>query len=250
MIAMTIAGFDPSGGAGVLSDIKTFHAQGVYGTAVITALTAQNVNRVEGVEAVATEFIEKQIDTLLEDYPIEYVKTGMLYSDEIVKLVSRKIRQYKLKLVVDPVMVSGSGGILSENGFAGSLKKYLLPSAILVTPNIFEAEQLSGVKITEEEDAVKAAIKIGKMCNVVVTGGHLNGHDIIYNGSINVIEGELVSSDNTHGTGCSYSAAVTCGLVKGWDLLRSVEMAGKFVRKGIEHGEWGTLNQFWKLNTQ
>jgi hydroxymethylpyrimidine/phosphomethylpyrimidine kinase len=172
----------------------------------------------------------------------------MLYSKEIVQLVSRKIREHDLKLVVDPVMVSGSGGSLSIEGFKESLEKYLLPSAVLVTPNISEAEQLSGMKINDDDDAVQAAIEIGKICNVVITGGHLNGRDIIYNGMIHVVEGELLDSENTHGTGCSYSAAVTAGLVKGCDLLGSIEIAGKFVKKGIEYGKWGTLNQFWKLN--
>jgi hydroxymethylpyrimidine/phosphomethylpyrimidine kinase len=244
MIAMTIAGFDPSGGAGILSDIKTFHALGVYGTAVITALTAQNPSRVEAIEPVSTDFIEKQIETVLEDYNIEYAKSGMLYNTENLKLVSENVLEHELNLVVDPVMVAGSGDFLSIEGYAQSLKKYLLPHAVLTTPNINEAEQLSGIKILDLEDAIKAATEIGKKCNVVITGGHLNGSNVFFNGSIKVIEGEIIQSENTHGTGCSYSAAITAGLSKGLEILSSIEIAGEFVKNSVINGDWGTLNQF------
>ena len=226
MIAMTIAGFDPSGGAGILNDIKTFHALGVYGTAIITVLTAQNSKRVQSVESVPVDFIDKQIDTVLENYPIKYAKTGMLYSKENVKLISDKIVENKLNVVVDPVMIAGCGVLLS-----------------------FEAEQLSGIKIKSLGDAEKAAMKIGKICDVVVTGGHLNGHNVFYNGSVKVIEGEIIESENTHGTGCSYSAALVAGLAKGCKLLESIEMAGEFVKKSVVNGEWGTLNQFYKFKS-
>ncbi|MBP2045094.1 bifunctional hydroxymethylpyrimidine kinase/phosphomethylpyrimidine kinase [Methanobacterium aggregans] len=247
-IAMTIAGFDPSGGAGILNDIKTFESLGVYGTAVITALTAQNVHDVAGLLPVDTEFIEKQMDTVLEGEDIGYAKTGMLYSPEIVKTIASKVQEYKLKLVVDPVMVAGSGGSLSKKDFAESLKKDLLPLAVLTTPNIHEAEILSGMKIENEEDAVEAALEIGKYCDkVVVTGGHLKGSDIFYNSSIQVFEGELLESDNTHGSGCTYSSAVTAMLSKGWDTGSSIKFAGKFVKESIRHGSRGTLNQMWKF---
>ncbi len=247
MMALTIAGFDPSGGAGTLNDIKTFHALGVYGTAVITVLTAQNSKMVEAVEPVSTDFIEKQIETVLEDYPIEYAKTGMLYSKENVKLVSEKVVEHDLSVVVDPVMIASCGALLSIDGYAACLKKYLLPTTLLATPNIYEAEQLSGIKINGLEDAEKAAIEIGKICNVIVTGGHLDGQNVFYNGSVMVIEGDIVESKNTHGTGCSYSAAVTAGLAKGCKLLESIEMAEEFVKKSVINGEWGTLNQFYKF---
>ena len=249
MMAMTIAGFDPSGGAGILNDIKTFHAFKVYGTAVITVLTAQNSKRVEAVEPISTDFIDKQIDTVLEDYHIKYAKTGMLYTKENVKLVSEKIVEHNLSVIVDPVLVAGCGALLSIDGYAECLKKYLLPNTALTTPNICEAEQLSGIKINCLDDAEKAAIEIGKICDVVVTGGHLNGHNVFYNGSIKVIDTEIVESENTHGTGCSYSAAVVAGLAKGCKLLDSIEMAGEFVKKSVANGEWGTLNQFYKFKS-
>lgn len=244
MIAMTIAGFDPSGGAGILNDIKTFSALGIYGVAVITALTAQNVDEVAGIQPVEPHFIEKQIDTLLKQEKIQYAKTGMLYSDDIIKCVSRKVNEYDLKVVVDPVMVAGSGGLLSKKDIAQSLKKNLLPIAELVTPNIHEAQQISGIRIETIEDAVEAAVKIGKVCNVVVTGGHLEGNDVLFDGSINVIEGELLESKNTHGSGCTYSSAVVANLLKGESLENAVKFAGEFTRKSIKYGMKGTLNQF------
>jgi hydroxymethylpyrimidine/phosphomethylpyrimidine kinase len=247
MTVMSIAGFDPSGGAGVLNDIKTFQALNVYGTAVITALTAQNVKRLDDIIPVNSEFIEKQIDTVLEEENILYVKTGMLYSSDIIKTVASKIKEYQLKIVVDPVMVAGSGGLLSKKDMVNSLKKYLLPLAKLTTPNIFEAEILSGLEIKDESDAVKAALKIGEYCNVVVTGGHLEGNDVFYDGHINVLRGELVESQNTHGSGCTYSAAATAYLYKSFNLEEALIKAGDFTRKSIRQGFNGTLNQFWKF---
>lgn len=244
MIAMTIAGFDPSGGAGILSDIKTFSALGIYGTAVITALTAQNVDEVRGIHPVHPDFIEKQIDAVFDQEKILYAKTGMLYSPEIIRCVSRKIDSYGLKVVVDPVMISGSGGFLSKKDLVISLKKDLLPIAELTTPNIHEAQEISGIMIETMEDAVKASEKIGKLCDVVVTGGHLEGKDVLFDGSIKVIEGELIESENTHGSGCTYSSAVVASLVKGFELENAVKFAAEFTRESIKYGVKGTLNQF------
>ncbi|HMK54688.1 MAG TPA: bifunctional hydroxymethylpyrimidine kinase/phosphomethylpyrimidine kinase [Methanobacteriaceae archaeon] len=243
-LTLTIAGFDPSGGAGILADIKTFHALGTYGTAVITALTAQNVHRVAGIEPVSLEFIKKELDLLNEVYPLKHAKTGMLYSKEIVKLVARKTREFQLQVVVDPVMVAGSGGKLSQKGLLESFKKELLPQAQLVTPNIMEAQELSGVNITNEEDALRAAEKIAKICPVVVTGGHLEGRDIFYNGSVQVIDGEILESSNTHGSGCTYSAAVTALLARGMQIEDALVEAAFFVKKAIKRGSMGTLNQW------
>lgn len=247
MIAMTIAGFDPSGGAGILNDIKTFSAFGVYGTAVITALTAQNIKKVEGIQPVDPQFIEKQIDAVLKEEKIEFAKTGMLYSDKIIKTVAKKAFEHELRMVVDPVMVAGSGGFLSEKDIAKSLKKHILPNAILTTPNIHEAQEISGVKIESTEDSIEAALKIGEICNVVVTGGHLEGTDVLFDGSIKVINGELVESDNLHGSGCTYSSAVVASLVKGGNIETAVKQAGEFVKESIKYGSKGTLNQFWKF---
>lgn len=248
MIAISIAGFDPSGGAGILSDIKTFSAIGVYGTSVITALTAQNVQRVSNILPIETNFVEEQIDLILEDLPVIFGKTGMLYSQEIIKLVSKKISEYDLKIVVDPVMVAGSGGSLSEEGMADALRKYLLKESLLITPNLFESELLSGITINSKEDAIEAAYKIGEFCDVVVTGGHLDGDNILFNGHISVMEGNLIESENTHGSGCSFSAAITAYMSKGLDMESAIKKADSFVKESIKNGHWGTLNQFWKYD--
>ena len=247
MIALSIAGFDPSGGAGILADVKTFHALGVYATTVITALTSQNVKRVSGIQPVDTEFIAEQIDMVLEAENIQYAKTGMLYSPEIVEIVASKVREYNLKLIVDPVLVAGSGGILSEENLAESIKKYLLPLAELTTPNIHESQALSGIEINDEDDASKAAKEIGKICPTVVTGGHLKGSDLYFNQSLMVIEGEIIKSNNTHGSGCTYSAAITAFRARGIPIEESLIRASHFTKKAIENGERGTLNQMWNL---
>lgn len=245
MMAMTIAGMDPSGGAGIINDIKTFHSMDVYGTGIVTVLTAQNYKRVDSIEPVSSNFIERQFETVLEEYPVEYVKTGMLYSVENVELISRLIKKHDLKVVVDPVMIAGSGAPLSLEGYSKSLIQHLLPFAILTTPNVKEAETLSGINIENIDDAVEAADKIGEICNVVVTGGDLGGSCVVkLNGDLSIIETELVESENTHGTGCSFSAAITAGLVKGYDYIQSIEIAVKYVREAVVHGNWGTLNQF------
>jgi hydroxymethylpyrimidine/phosphomethylpyrimidine kinase len=246
MSALSIAGYDPSGGAGILNDIKTFHALNVYGAAVITALTAQNVKKVVDILPVDVGFIEKEINTILEEEKIIYAKTGMLYSPDIIKAVSRNVSEYDLQLVVDPVMVAGSGGLLSREDVAQSLKKYLLPLAQLTTPNIIEAQALSGIDIKCQEDAIEAACKIGKICDVVVTGGHLNGNDVLFDGSTTVLEGELLEIDNIHGSGCTYSSACTVYLLKGYQMEEAVSKAGEFTKNAIRYGSRGTVNQFWR----
>lgn len=245
MTLLSIAGYDPSGGAGILNDVKTFHALNEYGAAVITALTSQNVERVEGIYPVAVDFIESQIDLILEEEKIIYAKTGMLYSPEIIKTIASKVEEYGLKLVVDPVMIAGSGGVLTKDNLTKALKKHLLPLATLTTPNIHEAQALSGVTIKGEEDAKKAASMIGEICDVVITGGHLEGNDVLYNGSVKILKGELLESSHTHGSGCTYSAACATYLDKGLSLEESVVKAGKFTKNSIKYGLKGTLNQFW-----
>ena len=252
MIALSIAGFDPSGGAGIMADVKTFQALGVYPTTVITALTAQNVKQVGGVEPVNPDFVSKQMDMILAEENIQYAKTGMLYSPEMVEMVASKVNEYHLKLVVDPVLVAGSGGALSQDDLAESLKKHLLPLAELSTPNTHEAEAMTGFEIKNEDDACDAVRELGKICPTVVTGGHLNGRDIFYENSIkgdslSFIDGKILKSTNTHGSGCTYSAAVTAYLTKGKSLIESLKNASYFTKKAIENGEYGTLNQMWRL---
>ena len=159
MIVMSIAGVDPSAGAGVFADLKTFQAIGVYGTGIVTALTAQNPYKFFSTQPVSPEYIEEEIDSVLDSYEVEFIKTGMMYSPEIIKLVSRKVKEYNLKAVVDPVMVATSGGDLTKEDIAKAMNKYLLPNAILTTPTIAEAEKLSNLKIKTREDAFKASKK-------------------------------------------------------------------------------------------
>ena len=226
MIVMSIAGVDPSAGAGVFADLKTFQAIGVYGTGIVTALTAQNPYRFFSTKPVSKEYISEQIDSVMDSYEVEYIKTGMLYSPEIIKLVSQKIREYDLKAVVDPVMVATSGGDLTREDLADALNKHLLPHAILTTPNISEA-----VKATE-------SIK----CNSLITGGHLDGINTInIDGETSIVKQELIDTDNLHGTGCNLSAAITAYLAKGNDLHASILKALDYVYEGIKNGDHGTL---------
>lgn len=247
MMGLSIAGFDPSGGAGVLGDLKTFTSLGVYGTCVITALTAQNHTKVYGVEPVDLDFISEQLDSLLRLYPITYGKTGMLYSKEIIKLVSEKIIEYDLKLVVDPVMVASSGGNLFMDDSVIAMKKYLLDNCLLVTPNTYEAEVLSGISIHDEDSAIEAASKIGDECNVLITGGHQEGNSVFFDGEIKLFKENLIKTDNTHGTGCALSAAIAAYLIKGKTLREAIPNAMKHIHKSVEYGHYGTINQFYNI---
>lgn len=240
MIVMSIAGVDPSAGAGVYADLKTFQAIGVYGTGVVTALTAQNPYKFFSTLPVSPEYIEEEIDSVMDSYEVEFIKTGMLYSPEIIKLVGRKIKEYNLKAVVDPVMVATSGGDLTKQDIAKALNKYLLPHAILTTPNITEAEKLTDLKIKTDKDALKACEKI--VCNNIITGGHLDGLNTInIDGNITFKKQELIKTDNLHGTGCNLSSAIVAYLAKNNDLKTSILKALDYVYEGIKNGNYGTL---------
>lgn len=242
MIVMSIAGVDPSGGAGIFADIKTFQALGVYGTGIVTALTAQNPQKMYSLKAIETSYVEEQIDAILDTYNVEYIKTGMLYSTDIIKSVSKKIREYNLKAVVDPVMVATSGGELAKNDLSQNLLKYLLPKAILTTPNVSEAEKLTNIKITNEEEAKKACEKLGKTCNNIITGGHLNGINTInIDGSTSIFKQKLLKTDNLHGSGCNFSAAIVSYLNQKNDLKTSILKASDYTYESIKNGKYGTL---------
>ena len=240
MIVMSIAGVDPSAGAGVFADLKTFQAIGVYGTGIVTALTAQNPYKFFSTKPISPVYIEEQIDSVMDSYDVEFIKTGMLYSPEIIKLVSLKIKEYDLKAVVDPVMVATSGGDLTKEDLADALNKYLLPHSILTTPNISEAEKLSGIKINNQKDAIEASKNI--KCNCLITGGHLDGINTInIDGKTTVKKQELIETDNLHGTGCNLSAAIAAYLANDNDLHTSILKALDYVYEGIENGNYGTL---------
>ncbi|WP_295610378.1 bifunctional hydroxymethylpyrimidine kinase/phosphomethylpyrimidine kinase [uncultured Methanobrevibacter sp.] len=240
MIVMSIAGVDPSGGAGVFADLKTFQAIGVYGCGIVTALTAQNPYKFFSTMPVSPEYIEEQIDSVMDSYEVEFIKTGMLYSPEIIELVSKKVKEYRLKAVVDPVMVATSGGNLTKEDIADAFNKYLLPHSILTTPNVSEAEKLSGISINTKEDAIKACEKI--RCNSIITGGHLDGINTInINGNVTTIKQELIETENLHGTGCNLSSAIVAHLAKGNDLKTSIVKSLDYVYEGIKNGNYGTL---------
>ena len=240
MIVMSIAGVDPSAGAGVFADLKTFQAIGVYGTGVVTSLTAQNPYRFFSTLPITPDYIDEQIDSVLDEYEVEYIKTGMLYSPEIIKLVAKKVKEYDLKAVVDPVMVATSGGDLTKEDLADALNKYLLPQSILTTPNITEAEKLTNFKIETGKDAIEASKKI--KCNNIITGGHLDGINTInIDGEITIQKQELIKTDNLHGTGCNLSSAIVAYLAKNNDLKTSILKSLNYVYEGIKNGNYGTL---------
>ena len=237
---MSIAGVDPSGGAGIFADLKTFQAIGVYGTGIVTALTSQNPYEFFSTQPVSPEYIEEQIYSVMDAYDVEFIKTGMLYSPEIIKLVAEKVKEYDLKAVVDPVMVATSGGNLTKEDIADAFNKYLLPKSILTTPNVSEAEKLSGININNKEDAIKATELID--CNCFITGGHLDGINVInINNEITVKKQDLIETENLHGSGCNLSSAITAYLAKENSLMDSCFKAMDYVYNGIKNGNYGTL---------
>jgi hydroxymethylpyrimidine/phosphomethylpyrimidine kinase len=241
--ALTIAGSDSGGGAGVQADLKTFAALGVHGTSAITAITAQNTYSVKAIEEVSTNIVEKQIDVIATDIGVDAAKTGMLSSSEIIFTVARSIKRYKFPfVVVDPVMISKSGAQLLRDDAVETLAKELLPLATLVTPNVPEAEKLTSSKIRNLEDAEEAAKRIVKEYGaraVVVKGGHLGDRESVdvlyYDGRFKEFKMPRISTKHTHGTGCVFSAAIAAELAKGNDIPGAIANAKVFVSRAIEY---------------
>ncbi len=238
--ALTIAGSDSSGGAGIQADIKTMQANGVYAMSAITALTAQNTTGVTGIMEVSPEFLEKQLDAVVTDIRSDAVKIGMVSSEELIKMISKKLKEYHLEnIVVDPVMVATSGSrLISENAIE-TLKAELLPMAAVITPNIPEAEVLAEMEIRSEDDMVEAAKKICEMyhCAVLCKGGHsLNdANDLLYqNGKATWFHGKRINNPNTHGTGCTLSSAIASNLAKGYSLEESIKRAKDYISGALE----------------
>ena len=239
---LTIAGSDSGGGAGIQADLKTVAALGGYGMTVVTALTAQNTLGVQGVFEIPVEFIEKQFDSVATDIGIDAAKTGMLSSSEIIRSVSRKIRRYRVrKLVVDPVMVAKGGSPLLREEARDTLLRELIPMAMVVTPNIPEAEVLTGMRIATQDDMKKAAVRIHKLGagNVVVKGGHLEGDavDLLFDGKrFHEFAVKRIDTKHTHGTGCTFASAVATGLARGAGVLEAVQRAKDYVTEAIRFG--------------
>lgn len=241
--ALTIAGSDSGGGAGIQTDLKTFAALGVYGTSAITALTAQNTVGVHGIHAVPAAFVAAQMEAVLTDIPIDAAKTGMLGDLELISTVAEMLIKFDVnKLVVDPVMVAESGDRLLPADAVEALCKKLLPLALVVTPNLPEAGVLLGREINTVEEMISAAKEIQQFgCRtVLVKGGHLPGEemvDIFYDGhTIHRFAEPKLPTKHTHGSGCTYASAITAELAKGHSPLAAVKTAKRFITKAIAHG--------------
>ena len=233
--ALTIAGSDSSGGAGIQADIKTMTANGVYAMSAVTALTAQNTTGVYGILESTPEFLASQLDCIFTDIFPDAVKTGMVSSTGLIEVIADKLKQYKAKnIVVDPVMVATSGSRLISQEAVDALKELLLPLATVLTPNIPEAEVLSGLTISGPADMEKAAQAIGETygCAVLCKGGHdLNdANDLLWrDGTCKWFHGRRIDNPNTHGTGCTLSSAIASNLAKGYDLDTAVERAKAYL---------------------
>ena len=255
--AMTIAGSDSGGGAGIQADLKTFAALGVYGTSVLTAVTAQNTLGVTAVHQIPPQTIAAQIDAVFTDIGAGAVKTGMLASSAIIECVVSQLSRHSVPwLVVDPVMVAKSGDPLLEEAAVDTLRSRLVPAASVITPNISEAEALTGTEISSDAEIKRAAEELVGMGakSVVLKGGHREGPavDVFYDGTrFHEFTAERIATSNTHGTGCTFASAIAAGLAQGLGLLESVAMAKEYVTEAIR---WsfsvgqghGPLNHFYK----
>lgn len=236
-VALTIAGSDPSGGAGIQADLKTFHQFGVYGEAVITLLTVQNTRRVSRVEILDPALVREQIEAVLEDIPPQAIKTGALGNARVIAAVAEFA--FAAPLVVDPVMISKHGAPLIAQEAVQALRRQLLPRAALVTPNLPEAEALSGVPVSSIDDARRAGAAILAMGPraVLIKGGHFadSANDLLLTaaGVERIYPGARIDTRHTHGTGCTYSAAIAAELAKGADLADAVARAKAFIAEAI-----------------
>ena len=237
--ALTIAGSDCSGGAGIQADIKTMTMNGVYAMSAVTALTAQNTTGVTGIQESSPEFLEMQLDAVFEDIYPDAVKIGMVASGELIRAIADRLRHYDAgNVVIDPVMVSTSGSALMRTDAVNTLVEELLPLATLVTPNIPEAEVLSGRTISTKEDMIEAVKQIGdeNHCAVLLKGGHSvnDANDLLYaEGRLTWFQGKRIDNPNTHGTGCTLSSAIASNLAKGFSLEDSVERAKSYISEAL-----------------
>ncbi len=259
-VALTIAGSDSGGGAGIQADIKSMQANGVFATSVITAITAQNTRAVTQAYDLPLDLIAAQIDAVFDDFQIRATKTGMLSSAGIIQTVAEKVDEWKIApLVVDPVMISTSGYALLQDDAVENLKTLLIPRATLVTPNAHEAAHLTGIEIKSVKDAEEAARQIFAMgpASVLVKGGHLEAEDeavdVFYDGeAFAYFRAPFIDTPHTHGTGCTYASAIAANLAKGMDLKAAIGAAKEYVPEAIRHGlaigkGGGPVHHFWFL---
>ena len=240
--ALTIAGSDSSGGAGIQADMKTMSALGIYSCTVITAITAQNTSNVDYILPLNADIIKKQIISILSDIPIHAIKIGMVYNNEIITAISDTLRNLKIPVVLDPIVSAGTGAQLLQREFLSDFKTKLIPICDVVTPNISEAEKLSGIKIKNESDIKKTALKIQKQGarNVVIKGGHFRNEEMIIIdtildefGKFIVIKNPRMKIVETHGSGCNFSAAVTAFVALKFPVVKACIMANKYVHNSI-----------------
>ena len=237
--ALTIAGSDCSGGAGIQADLKTMTMNGVYAMSAITALTAQNTTGVRSIQESSPEFLKDQLDAIFEDIYPDAIKIGMVASRELIHVIADRLKYYDAKnIVVDPVMVATSGSSLMKNSALESLIEELFPLATLITPNIQEAEVLSKMKIESKEDMIASAKYIGDMynCAVLLKGGHSinDANDLLYaNQELIWFEGKRIDNPNTHGAGCTLSSAIASHLAKGCSLVESVQKSKDYISDAL-----------------
>lgn len=243
-IAMTIAGSDNSGGAGIQADLKTFQELGVFGTSALTAVTAQNTQGVHAIQSIDLEIIAAQIEAIFTDFPVHAVKTGMLFSSDIIKVVAEQLKKQEIPLVIDPVMIAKGGASLLQEEAIEALKNELLPIATVVTPNIPEAEVLTGLRIQNNADIEKAAkhiLALGAQ-SVVIKGGHRvdvpDAEDLFMSaaGEKFYVRTPWIDTKDTHGTGCTYADALTAFLAEGKNQADAVVSAKNFIHAAIENG--------------
>lgn len=238
--ALSIAGSDSSGGAGIQADIKTMTANGVYAMTAITALTAQNTTGVTGIMEVTPEFLAQQLDSIFTDIRPDAVKIGMVSSSALIHVIAEKLKEYKAEnVVVDPVMIATSGSKLISDDAIETLKTCLMPLSSILTPNIPEAEVLAEMKVETEEEMILAAKKISETfnCAVLCKGGHqLNdANDLLYrDGEYKWFHGKRIQNPNTHGTGCTLSSAIASNLAKGYSMDESVKRAKDYISEALE----------------
>lgn len=259
--SLTIAGSDSSGGAGIQADLKTMTALGIYGMSAITALTAQNTTGVQSIFEVAPKFLEDELDSIFTDIFPDSVKIGMVSNADLIRVISKKLREHNAKnIVVDPVMVSTSGSKLMADGAKDTLLSELFKVADIITPNIPEAEALTGQSIKSKDDMVEAAKKIGEFFEgyILLKGGHSadDADDLLYKNSEKIwIKGERIENPNTHGTGCTLSSAIASYLAMGHEVPESVRLAKEFITGAIsaklDLGKGrGPLNHMWKIYSE
>ncbi|HEM3690003.1 TPA: bifunctional hydroxymethylpyrimidine kinase/phosphomethylpyrimidine kinase [Streptococcus suis] len=240
-VALSIAGTDPTGGAGIMADLKSFQARSVYGMAVVTSVVAQNTKGVQLIRHLDQEILEEQLKSVSQDIVPDAIKTGMLAQVETIELVASYLAEQKCPYVLDPVMVATSGDRLIEEDAIQALKTKLLPLATIITPNLPEAEVLVGRTLKSENDIMNAGRWIRKelgVKNVVIKGGHLanvaSDYLFLEDGEVRIISAARIATNHTHGTGCTYAAVITAELAKGRTVAQAVETAKRFITEAIQ----------------